>query len=84
MEWLTRLWKELVRDVVMTVGGLGVVGTQILAAHPNLGLIGAGLALTAPSAYANLQKIGGGSHGSPSPPHGPAPPPPPYRGDDDD
>jgi hypothetical protein len=83
VEWLTRLWEKLLRDVVLTVGGLVVVGTQIAARHPNIGLIGAGLALTAPSAYANLQKTGSGSHGSSSPPPGPAPPPPPYPGDDE-
>ena len=83
MEWLTRLWDRLLRDVILTLGGLVVVGTQIAAKHPNVGLIGAGLALTAPSAYANLQKIGSGSHGPSSASPGPSPPPPPSPGDGD-
>jgi hypothetical protein len=77
VEWLIRLWEQLIRDVVLTVGGVIVVGTQVIAAHPNPTLIAAGVALTAPSAYANLRKAGGGSPGPPSPPPGPEPITPP-------
>ena len=83
VEWLTRLWEKLLRDVVLTVAGLTVIGTQIPAGHPSPELIAAGLALTAPSAYANLRKTVGGSHGSSSPPPGPERPPPASRGRDD-
>jgi len=82
LEWLTRLWEKLLRDVILTTAGLAVIGTQIIAARPNVALIGAGLALTTPSAYANLRKIDGGSHGSSSPPRGPERPPPSSRDDE--
>jgi len=76
VEWLKTLWDGLLRDVVLTVSGLVVVATQVPAAHPSPVLVGAGLALTAPSAYANLRKLGNGngSRGRSSPPPGPPPP----------
>ena len=79
MEWLSRWWKELFRDVVLTGSGLAVIGSQVISPRPGpLGpyLIGAGLALTLPSTYAKLREIAaipghGGSSGLPLLPPGP-------------
>lgn len=71
--WVTRWWRELIRDVILTLSGLGVIGSQVIAEHPNLGLLGTGLALTAPATYAKLKDLASpaGSSGSSSPPPGP-------------
>jgi hypothetical protein len=61
VRWLTLLWRELVRDVILTLGGLGTIGTQVTALHPNPYLIGAGLALTAPATYQKLKELGAAS-----------------------
>ena len=78
MEWLSRWWRELLRDVALTAAGLAVIGSQVLAMHPNLYLIGAGLSLTFPSTYAKIRELSvsagtaGGSQ-PPLPPPGPEP-----------
>lgn len=80
MEWLSRWWKALFRDVLLTGAGLAVIGSQVFSARPNLYLIGCGLSLTFPSTYikfveiAHVAGIGGGS-GPPSLPPGPEPSP---------
>jgi hypothetical protein len=80
VEWLTRWWKELFRDMVLTGAGLAVIGSQVIAAQPQPYLIGAGLALTLPSTYVKIREIiaipghGGGS-GPPSLPPGQEPSP---------
>ena len=78
MEWLTRWWRELLRDVVLTGSGLGIIGSQVFALHPNPYLIGAGLTLTVPSTVVKLRELasGSGSSGLSSPPPGPGPSPP--------
>ena len=78
MEWLSRWWKDLFRDMVLTGAGLAVIGSQVISAHPQPYLIGAGLALTLPSTYAKLREIAaipghGGSSGLPLLPPGPEP-----------
>jgi hypothetical protein len=88
VEWLTRWWGVLLRDLVLTGGGLAVIGSQVALAylpdgHPNPYLIGAGLSLTLPSTYAKLREVmrtvdppgTDGSPGSSSLPHGPEPSP---------
>ena len=78
MRWLIRLWQELIRDVILTLGGLAVIGSQVVAEHPNLGLIGAGLGLTAPATYQKLRELGATSAtGTPGPPLSPGGPEPP-------
>lgn len=61
MEWLTRWWRELLRDVALTGSGLAVIGTQVavsfLGGQVNPYLIGAGLSLTFPSTYVRLREI---------------------------
>lgn len=83
MEWmvrLTRVWRELLRDVLLTGAGLAVIGSQVAAASPNAYLIGAGLSLTFPSTFVKIREIlveSSGTEdgpGSPSAPLGPAPP----------
>lgn len=82
MEWLTRWWRELLRDVALTGTGLGlIIFEAVLADHPSPYIIGAGLSLTFPSTYVRIREIlsvpsgtGGGS-GQPSPPRGPEPSP---------
>jgi hypothetical protein len=77
VEWLTRWWRELLRDVILTGSGLAVIGSQVFAAHPNPYLLGTGLSLTLPSTYAKIREImaiPSGTHGgsgSPSPLPGP-------------
>lgn len=61
MEWLTRWWRELLRDVALTGSGLVIIGSQVFAMHPNPYLIGAGLTLTVPSTVAKLRELGGGT-----------------------
>ena len=78
MRWLTLWWRELIRDVALTTGGLAIIGTQVAAAHPNPYLIGAGLALTAPATYQKLRELGAApAAGTPSPPLSPPTPEPP-------
>ena len=84
MRWLNIcrfLWHEIIRDVALTLAGLGIIGSQVLAMHPNIGLIGAGLALTAPATYQKLRELGGAPAGGgsgqsalPPPPEPPTPP----------
>lgn len=76
---LTRIWRDLLRDVLLTGAGLAVIGSQVIAAQPNPYLIGAGLSLTFPSTFVKIREIlidpsgtGGGS-GLPSEPRGPVP-----------
>ena len=75
---LTRLWRELLRDVLLTGAGLAVITSQVFASDPNPYLIGAGLSLTFPSTFVKIREIliDPGSAGGPGelpPPHGPAP-----------
>lgn len=86
MEWLTgltRFWRELLRDVLLTGAGLVVIGSQVIAVQPNPYLIGAGLSLTFPSTFVKIREImlssttsgPDGGYGPPSPPPGPEPSP---------
>jgi len=75
LRWLTLWWRELIRDVILTTGGLAIIGTQVVAAHPNPYLIGAGLALTAPATYQKLRELGAASATGTSGPLEPPPPP---------
>lgn len=84
MEWLSRWWRELFRDVALTGAGLAIIYSQVVRSVPSpLGpyLIGAGLALTVPSTYAKLREISAtgrdGGRGSPLPPPGEEPLPTP-------
>lgn len=78
---LTRLWRELLRDVLLTGAGLAVIASQVFASDPNPYLIGAGLSLTFPSTFVKIREIlidpsGSGTDGGsgpPSLPRGPAP-----------
>lgn len=82
MEWLTktaRLWRELLRDILLTGAGLAVIGSQVVARQPNPYLIGAGLSLTFPSTYVKIREIlldASGTEGSSGPPSAPAGPGP--------
>lgn len=69
----------LLKDVLLTGVGLGVIGSQIFSAHPNGLLLGTGLALTVPTiadhVRALLPSSGGGESSPSSPPPGPRPSP---------
>jgi len=85
VEWLSRLWNVLLRDVVLTLGGLAIIWAEVASQHPNLYLIGAGLSLTLPSTYSKLAEVRAGVTGSsspPLPPPGPEPSPLPSRSGD--
>ena len=81
MEWLSRWWKELLRDVVLTAAGLTLIGYEAIAARtPSIYLIGAGLSLTFPSTFAKIREVAAsagtaGGQQPPLPPHGPEPSP---------
>jgi hypothetical protein len=56
----------LVKDVLLTGTGIGVIVSQILAVHANDALLGTGLALLVPSTYEHIKALlpssgGGGS-----------------------
>jgi hypothetical protein len=76
---LTRFWRELLRDILLTGSGLAVVGSQVVSAQPSPLLIGAGLSLTFPSTFVKIREIlispsgTEGVSGPPSEPPGPAP-----------
>lgn len=62
-----KLW-FLLRDVLVTGTGLGVIISQVFSQHPSGVLLGTGLALTVPSVAAHLKALlPSGGEGSPSP-----------------
>ena len=81
MEWLKRLWQELIRDVLLVIVGLGIGISQVFAARPDYRLLLFAMGLISPATVALLLRIGSGQTGTgtpSSPPPGlPSPPPPP-------
>lgn len=67
MKW----WRELIRDVLLTGTGIGVIISQI-GPHPSTPLLLAGLALTTPAATIHAASL---LSGNPSP-YSPPPEPP--------
>jgi hypothetical protein len=56
----------MVKDILLTGTGIGVIVSQVLAGHPNDALLGTGLALLVPSTYEHIKALlpssgGGGS-----------------------
>lgn len=73
MRWDTA-W-QLVKDVLMTGTGLGLIISQVGAQDPKSVLIWGGLGLTVPAATSHVVTILSG--GPSGPPHGPGPSSPP-------
>jgi hypothetical protein len=77
VNWLEKLWRNLLRDVVLTGVGVFLILRQGLSAHPSGLTLGAGLALTVPSVAAHLKALlpeyGEGSSSESSPPPGSSP-----------
>jgi hypothetical protein len=71
-------WWTLLRDVLGTVTGLGVIVSQVFSARPSDVLLVVGLTLTSPSLVDHTRALLSGPTGSPpspsSPPSGPSPP----------
>jgi len=70
----------ILRDILATGTGLGVIWVQVFSPRPSDVLLATGLALTAPSIAAHARTLLGGHPGPsspPSPPPGPPPPGPP-------
>ena len=83
MEWLTRLWDKLIRDVVLVLAGLAIGGSQVFAPSPNLYLLGFALALISPATAVRLLRTSGSLNGSSPPsslPPGPSSQPEPRGG----
>lgn len=78
MEWLTRWWKDLFRDVVLTATGLFMLLSQVFARSPSDLLLVAGLALTVPATAAHAGALlSGRAPERSSPPERPPSPSPP-------
>jgi hypothetical protein len=74
LEWLTRWWRDLLRDVVLTGLGGYVIYSQALSPQPRWQLLLVGVALISPATAVNLLRaVAGASTPPPSPP--PLPPP---------
>jgi hypothetical protein len=84
LHWLTVWWRELFRDIILTLTGVAIIYSQVYAAFTgrqvSISLLGTGLALTAPATYVKLREhsaaSGTGGPGLPSPPRGPELPQP--------
>lgn len=83
MKWREEAWWEtawhLLRDVLMTSGGLTLIYLQAFSGHPSGVVIGAGLVLVAPAGVQHavtvvLSAQSGQGHGLP--PSSPSSPPP--------
>jgi len=66
-------WWPLLRDVLLTGTGMGVIIVQVLSAHPSTPLLWTGLGLTAPAAVEHVKAL---LPGSGPPDSSPASPPP--------
>ena len=70
-------WWPLLRDILLTGTGMGVIIVQVFSAHPNTPLLWTGLGLTAPSVVEHVKALLPGSDGPDiSPPSLPAGRPP--------
>lgn len=69
MKWLDTAWK-LLRDVLMTGGGLTLIFLQEFSARPSGALIGAGLVLVAPAGVQHAVAVY--LSGQSAPGHGPS------------
>jgi hypothetical protein len=74
VEWLTRWWRDLLRDVVLTGTGLFMLLSQVFAKSPSDLLLVAGLALTVPATAAHAGALLSGR--APEPSSRPEPRPP--------
>ena len=68
---------QILKDVLLTGTGLGLMWSQVFSAHPSGLLLGTGLALTVPSVADHVRALLPGSGGGRSSPPSPSPPPPP-------
>ena len=66
-------WWPLLRDILVTGTGPGVIWRQVFSTHPSGLLLGTGLALTVPSVAAHVKALlpGSGGDGESSPPSPP-------------
>jgi hypothetical protein len=66
-------WWPLLRDILLTGTGMGVIIVQVFSAHPSTPLLWTGLGLTAPSVVEHVKALLPGSGGPDiSPPSLPA------------
>lgn len=66
----------LLKDILLTGTGLGVILSQIFSPHPNGLLLGTGLALTVPTIAEHVKALLPSSGGGQSSPSTPSPRPP--------
>jgi hypothetical protein len=71
-QWLEKHW-WLLKDILLTGTGIGVVVSQVFASPPSELLVGAGLALTVPSIAEHIRALLPGTGGGDASPSSPAP-----------